>query len=237
VTDLPVFKAGELAPVGNDTCSFAGHAVLMARSDVCLCRNHDFTPLVSFFRFLPSNLGSRIIDYANPTAGELIMSTNIFDRVLNKIDARSERRTGDVEDLRQYVKRTLKLKRLSLRDVQRRSGGDITQGYVGAIIKGTNSNLTVDKLKALARGLGVDEDEIFLVARGAAGQKERTARLNDQGMALSVLELLQKTVSDVEMLLVLDLLTQLSPSSRQAVLKVVKRLARMEQKVDRSKAG
>jgi transcriptional regulator with XRE-family HTH domain len=165
------------------------------------------------------------------------MSTNIFDRVLNKIDARSERRTGDVEDLRQYVKRTLKLKRLSLRDVQRRSGGDITQGYVGAIIKGTNSNLTVDKLKALARGLGVDEDEIFLVARGAAGQKERTARLNDQGMALSVLELLQKTVSDVEMLLVLDLLTQLSPSSRQAVLKVVKRLARMEQKVDRSKAG
>lgn len=165
------------------------------------------------------------------------MSTNIFDRSLNKIDTSSDRQADDAEDLRQYVKRTLKLKRLSLRDVQRRSGGDITQGYVGAIIKGTNSNLTVDKLKALARGLGVDEDEMFLVARGAGGQRERSARLSDQGMALSVLELLQKTVSDVELLQILDLLAQLTPPSRVAVLKVVKRLARMEQKIDRSKAG
>jgi transcriptional regulator with XRE-family HTH domain len=165
------------------------------------------------------------------------MSTNIFDRTLNKIDTRSGEETGDSEDLRQYVKRTLKLKRLSLRDVQRRSGGDITQGYVGAIIKGTNSNLTVDKLKALARGLGVDEDEIFLVARGAQGQREARARLSDQAQALSILELLQKTVSDVEMLEILSLLAQLSPTSRGAVFKVVKRLARMEQKVDRSKVG
>jgi transcriptional regulator with XRE-family HTH domain len=223
--------------VGTDPCSLAGHAGLMARSDVCFCRNHDYTPLVSFFRFLPSNLGSRIINYAHPTAGELVMSTNIFDRSLNKIDTSLDRQADDAEDLRQYVKRTLKLKRLSLRDVQRRSGGDITQGYVGAIIKGTNSNLTVDKLKALARGLGVDEDEMFLVARGAGGQRERSARLSDQGMALSVLELLQKTVSDVELLQILDLLAQLTPPSRVAVLKVVKRLARMEQKIDRSKAG
>jgi transcriptional regulator with XRE-family HTH domain len=165
------------------------------------------------------------------------MSTNIFDRTLNKIDTRSGEGTGDSEDLRQYVKRTLKLKRLSLRDVQRRSGGDITQGYVGAIIKGTNSNLTVDKLKALARGLGVDEDEIFLVARGAQGQREARARLSDQAQALSILELLQKTVSDVEMLEILSLLAQLSPTSRGAVFKVVKRLARMEQKVDRSQVG
>ncbi len=165
------------------------------------------------------------------------MSTNIFGRAANKIDTRTGEETGDAEDLREYVKRTLKLKRLSLRDVQRRSGGDITQGYVGAIIKGTNSNLTVDKLKALARGLGVDEDEIFLVARGAQGQREARARLSDQAQALLILELLQKTVSDVEMLEILNLLAQLSPTSRGAVFKVVKRLARMEQKVDRSKAG
>jgi transcriptional regulator with XRE-family HTH domain len=165
------------------------------------------------------------------------MSTNIFDRALNKIDTRSDEQPGGTEDLRQYVKRTLKLKRLSLRDVQRQSGGSITQGYVGAIIKGTNSNLTVDKLKALARGLGVDEDEIFLVARGAQEQRARRARLSDQAQALSILELLQKTVSDVEMLQILDLLAQLSPASRGAVLKMVKRLARMEQKIDRSKVG
>jgi len=165
------------------------------------------------------------------------MSTNIFDRTPNKTDTRMDEEAGSTEDLREYVKRTLKLKRLSLRDVQRRSGGDITQGYVGAIIKGTNSNLTVDKLKALARGLGVDEDEIFLVARGAQAQRGARARLSDQAQALSILELLQKTVSDVEMLQILDLLAQLSPSSRGAVLKVVKRLARMEQKIDRSKAG
>ena len=165
------------------------------------------------------------------------MSTNIFDKALNKIDTRSGEQAGGAEDLRQYVKRTLKLKRLSLRDVQRQSGGSITQGYVGAIIKGTNSNLTVDKLKALALGLGVDEDEIFLVARGAQQEGERRARLSDQAQALSILDLLQKTISDAEMLHILDLLAQLSPASRGAVLKMVKRLARMEQKIDRSKVG
>ena len=165
------------------------------------------------------------------------MSTNIFDRALNKIDTQSDEQTGGTEDLRQYVKRTLKLKRLSLRDVQRQSGGSITQGYVGAIIKGTNSNLTVDKLKALALGLGVDEDEIFLVARGAQQHGERRAQLSDQAQALSILELLQKTITDVEMLQILDLLAQLSPASRGAVLKMVKRLVRMEQKIDRSKVG
>lgn len=72
------------------------------------------------------------------------------------------------EGLDQYVRRVLKEKGLTVADVQRRAGGEISKGYVCDISNGKVRSLTVHKLKALARGLGVLEEEIFAVARGAA---------------------------------------------------------------------
>src|SRR5882724_13577091 len=69
-------------------------------------------------------------------------------------------------DLGEYVKRVMKLKGLTQKDVQRVSGGRITDGYVASISIGRARNPSVDKLKALADGLGVDMDELFHVACG-----------------------------------------------------------------------
>ena len=66
----------------------------------------------------------------------------------------------------QYVRRILKEKGLSLSEVERRSGGCISDSYVCGIINGNVGSLTITKLKALAQGLGVPEDELFAVARG-----------------------------------------------------------------------
>src|SRR5947209_2606346 len=74
------------------------------------------------------------------------------------------------ESLDQYARRVIKEKGLSLSDVERRSGGSISDSYVCGIINGNVGSLTITKLKALALGLGVPEDELFAVARGQSPQ-------------------------------------------------------------------
>lgn len=73
---------------------------------------------------------------------------------------------NDQETLDIYVRRILKEKGLSLSDVERRAGGGISDSYICGIVNGHFGSLTVVKLKSLAHGLGVPEDEIFAVARG-----------------------------------------------------------------------
>ena len=73
-----------------------------------------------------------------------------------------------VESLAKYLARIIKEKNLRQREVQENSGGQITDGYVRSIMAGKTDNPSVRKLQALARGLSVDEEEIFRVARGQA---------------------------------------------------------------------
>jgi len=69
-------------------------------------------------------------------------------------------------DLSHYVGRIMREKYLSRRDVKLRSDGQITDSYVSGIVNGTATNLSIEKLKALARGLRVTERELLEVAYG-----------------------------------------------------------------------
>ncbi|HEY8560455.1 MAG TPA: helix-turn-helix transcriptional regulator [Pyrinomonadaceae bacterium] len=71
------------------------------------------------------------------------------------------------ETLSQYVARLMSEKQLSGYDIQRRSCDGISQSYTNRIKNGDITNPTPEKLKALAKGLGVPEEELFRVARGA----------------------------------------------------------------------
>lgn len=73
---------------------------------------------------------------------------------------------NQTEDLADYVRRIINEKELTLRQVEERSGGAITHGYVSKILSRAVTNLSVDKLKALAKGLGIPEEELFAVVRG-----------------------------------------------------------------------
>ncbi len=73
------------------------------------------------------------------------------------------------ENLSDFVRRIRGEKNLSLLSVKRRSGGQIAGSYVSRIENGYTLNVTPKKLRALAKGLGVSEDEIFAMARGSAG--------------------------------------------------------------------
>ncbi|HVG17405.1 MAG TPA: helix-turn-helix transcriptional regulator [Blastocatellia bacterium] len=65
------------------------------------------------------------------------------------------------ESLSQLVGRTIRQKRLSLRAVQERSGGQIEKSYISRIMTGNVKNITLEKLIALARGLDLDPHVLF----------------------------------------------------------------------------
>ena len=70
------------------------------------------------------------------------------------------------ETLKDYVRRVRAAKNLSAVDVESRSLNNISDAYVLQIESGVARNPSPEKLKALAKGLGVPEDEVFRVARG-----------------------------------------------------------------------
>lgn len=85
------------------------------------------------------------------------------------------------EDLADYVKRIRREKGLSLKEVVLRSEGRISNGYISQIENRYYINPTRDKLTALAKGLGVSEDDVFAVARGKSLDESETV---DAEMAL-----------------------------------------------------
>ena len=70
------------------------------------------------------------------------------------------------ESLPEYVARIMNEKGLKPLDVEKLSRRLISDSYVQAFISGASANPSIEKLQALARGLGVNEDELFDVARG-----------------------------------------------------------------------
>jgi transcriptional regulator with XRE-family HTH domain len=70
------------------------------------------------------------------------------------------------EALKSFVRRVRREKNLSTSDIQARSQGKISDAYVSKIENGEVKNVSPEKLRALAEGLGVSEEEIFRVARG-----------------------------------------------------------------------
>src|SRR5258706_12793554 len=73
-----------------------------------------------------------------------------------------------MEKLRAFVKQRMKEQGLSEWQIEKRSDGKITDSYVKDIISGKAKAIGVDKLNALATGLGVDSITLFKLASGEA---------------------------------------------------------------------
>jgi len=115
----------------------------------------------------------------------------------------------------------MKLKGLTQNDVERMSGGRITDGYVASITTERATNLSVEKLVALADGLGVDVDELFHVARGLPEDERTTSYTTD---ALKILEIVQKAVVSPDVTEILSEAARMSPEQRRRLLKSMKRV-------------
>lgn len=102
---------------------------------------------------------------------EMDKLSNIVDAHHITICVMNNRKPGR---LGEFIKKTRSAKNLSVEAVREKSGGNISGSYVNKI-ENENVNVTPPKLKALAKGLGVTEAEIFAIARGAETDEKAIA--------------------------------------------------------------
>jgi transcriptional regulator with XRE-family HTH domain len=127
------------------------------------------------------------------------------------------------EDLSRFVRRTMSQKQLKVRDVELQSGGTISNGYVSGVMSGSVTNLSIDKLKALARGLGVDVHELLDIICGPRERSRGNSSL-DAMQWLEFLDLMQKVVASGELQEMLKEAALLSSEERLIVLNYMKKL-------------
>jgi transcriptional regulator with XRE-family HTH domain len=127
------------------------------------------------------------------------------------------------ENLSKYVARIMRQKGLKQKDVVLRSRGEIAGGYISDIINDKVTNLSMDKFKALARGLNVNVIELFAAACG----EQDSLSTND---SLMLLDLMQQVVIAPALMEILQLGVHLSAEEQEAVLINIKTFVDMNQK-------
>ena len=140
---------------------------------------------------------------------------------------------GAKHRLGEYVKWVMKLKGLTQKDVQRLSGGKITDGYVASITTGRAGNLSVEKLRALADGLGVDLDDLFHVASGRPERVDEGSKAGGATDPLVILETVQKVVASPDVTEILNEVVRLSSEERASLLGFIRRLGTSKRKTRR----
>ena len=143
------------------------------------------------------------------------------------------RRLGK-EELADYVSRVIKQKQLKLRDVERRAGGEITNGYVSGIINNRIKNISLEKLKALARGLEVDVYELFKAAMDEPRQLADEVSSYAQPDVLWLLGMMREVAATPELLKILHELVQMVPQDREMVVRVIESIAKSKRTTRRA---
>jgi transcriptional regulator with XRE-family HTH domain len=87
-----------------------------------------------------------------------------------------------ITSLADYVRRVRNEKNLSLTQVSARSHGRIGKTHINRIENGTVARVSLIKLRALALGLDVSEDDLIAVAQGKLPRTEAT---KNEAMLLS----------------------------------------------------
>ncbi|MFY9608020.1 MAG: helix-turn-helix domain-containing protein [Blastocatellia bacterium] len=137
--------------------------------------------------------------------------------------------------LRTYVKRIMKQKDLSLRDIEMRADSKITDGYVADILRGTASNPSAEKIKALAVGLGVDAHALFDVVCGPFEPGEFEPPGEDTTDILEFLETMQEVAANPELIKIVDEAIQLLPEERTVVLRSLQSINERRRKLKHRK--
>jgi len=81
-----------------------------------------------------------------------------------------------MEKLREYL-RKVKEQGTSVAQIARRSEGEITDSYIFDILSGKTKHISVDKLVALAKGLGMDSVDLFKLTIGYTPAPDSTQDL------------------------------------------------------------
>ncbi len=133
-------------------------------------------------------------------------------------------------ELSEFVRRVMKAKGLTQKEVQRLSGGKITDGYVASISIGRASNPSAEKLRALGDGLGVHPDVLFHLACGMPEPIGEGQKISPASELLVFVETVQKAVVIPDVIEILNELIRLSPEERAKLLMSLKKIAAVKRK-------
>lgn len=137
---------------------------------------------------------------------------------------------SNVGNLSRYVRRIMKQKKLTQRDIELRSGGKITDGYVADILRGAAKNPSVEKVKALARGLAVDPHELFDIACGPVEQIEDQQPSPGLSRVVSFLEMMQEVAESRELTKIVQEAIQLWPGERAVMVETLESINERKRK-------
>ena len=127
----------------------------------------------------------------------------------------------DPGELSRYVRRVMRERRLKQREVERRSGGKITDGYVADILCGRAKNPSVEKIMALARGLDVDASELFAVACAPLEINVGKNQNVDLPDTLSFLAMMREVAESEDLTKIVEETIRLMPQERAIVLRSI----------------
>jgi len=151
--------------------------------------------------------------------------------LIRKQNGDEERQMGETteESLREHIARIMREKGLRVRDIRRRSAGTITESYISEILKGVAANPSIEKLSALARGLGVEPVELFKVASGGAAGDEESRKVIDKSYAVRVLDMMRKIALNPDLIAIAEEVGQLSESDADVAHTSIAALRRSSQ--------
>lgn len=122
-----------------------------------------------------------------------------------------------MEKLRAYVQKVIDEQGLTSWQIQKRSNGRIKDSYVNDILSGKTKSIGVDKLNALAQGLGVDSIELFKIASG----EEIAYKQDDPWPSMVLSKAIDQIVSSPELTQIVKALLKAKPSKVKAVKKIL----------------
>jgi transcriptional regulator with XRE-family HTH domain len=136
----------------------------------------------------------------------------------------------DRGDLSRFVRQVMKEKGLTQRDVELRSDGKITDGYVADILSGDAKNPSVEKVKALARGLDVNVIELFRVACGPCEQSAMGRERVVISEVAPFLEMMLEVADSPELIKIVQEAIKLYPEERAVLLQSAETFNRRKRK-------
>jgi transcriptional regulator with XRE-family HTH domain len=117
-----------------------------------------------------------------------------------------------------YIRRVMKQKGLTARDVARNCNNKIDSSYVSKFTRGFGKSPSAKVIKALAEGLGVNPHDVFGAITGC--QPDDT--LSSTSQALELLAIMEQVVLDPDLMEVLRGLVRMPKEERALVLDLLK---------------
>jgi transcriptional regulator with XRE-family HTH domain len=121
-----------------------------------------------------------------------------------------------MEELAAYLHDVMKAKGIKGVDIEARSGGKITNSYISDIMHGNTKNISVEKVNALAEGLGVDSFEVFQAASG-----NRVVQGKDSWPSYTLLLAMQSVIQNPDLTVILKTVLNWKPAKIKALRKQI----------------